>query len=216
MQLEQIKDNLPLEKLTAALGSDPRNAEEFYNHTGKYIYKLDLYLQEKIDVAAFLGLDTASNLRMLDIGSGMGLFAWICKNLGHKCNSTYYDNFPFYQAAWKILKIRSPVYLEIRSDRRWQLESSKPYDIITAMRTVFDRYPTRWSAYDWLMFLTQAHAHLKPSGTLFVKTNCSDEEDAKMDEHASRLFEPFMVDGFNSKTFLLKREDIERLIGNNR
>ena len=216
LELENIKDSLPLDELQAALVDDPRNTDEFYNHTGKYVQKLDLYLQEKLDVAEFLGLTETRNLRILDIGSGIGLFSWICQNLQHKCNSTYYDKFPFYQAAWKILKIRSPVYLEIRANKQWQMEVTKPYDLITAMRTVFDRYPTPWTAYNWMMFLEEARRYLRPKGRLFVKTNCSDEADALMDEHSLRLLEPFTVNSFNSKTFLLTKEDIEKLIGSNR
>ena len=213
MDLENLKKLLPLDRMQEMLDEDDRHINELYAHTGKYITKMDLYLQEKIEVARALKLDVTKDRFILDIGTGVGMFPWLCKQLGHTCVSTYYDNFEFYRKLWKLLKIKAPTYLEIKANQHWELGNSKKYDIITAKRTVFDRFPHNWSAYNWIMFLKEAHGLLKDEGCLFVKTNWSEESDSLMDTHAKRLLEPFLLSEFNSTTFLITRSEIENLIG---
>ena len=213
MDLKKIKRYLPLGKMEELAGQNPRYSNDLYSHTGKYVKKIDLYLQEKIDVARALKLDVVEDRSILDIGTGVGMFPWLCRQLGHVCLSTYYDDFEFYEKMWELLEIKRPTYLEVRANRHWQLGYTKRFDIITAQRTVFDRYPANWSAYNWIMFLEEAYRHLKDEGILFVKTNCLDDTDTAMDLHAKRLLEPFLLTGFNSTTFLITKSEIENLIG---
>lgn len=215
MKLTQVRSRLPTAELESLLAEDPLNMEDLYLHTGKYLLKMDLYLQEKIDIAVALGLDSSKGKKILDIGSGIGLFPWLCKDLGHVCHSTYYDKFPFYEGAWKILKIEEPFHLEVKPDSPWDIEHSK-FDIITAHRTVFDRYPSLWTAIDWLRFIRQADKCLNRDGVLFVKTNCSEASEYPMDEDAKRLLSPFMLEGFNSDTFSITKEQIRGLLGKSR
>lgn len=208
---DEIKKSVPLKQLSALLDKDVKNCNELYLHTGKYIQKLDLYLTEKVQIFCDLNLHQESKLRILDIGTGVGLFPWICKIKKHTCESTYYDFFEFYKDSWGLLEIIPPSFLEIKKSQPWEIEYSRKYDIIVAMRTVFDRQPTDWKVFDWLNFLKEARKHLNTNGQIFVKTNRS-TEDSSLCPATLRLLEPFMLKHYNSQTFLLSVDEINSLM----
>lgn len=217
LTLSSIKDQLPLDQIQALLDKDPENNESLYTHTGKYIAKLDLYLSEKIKIAQHLGLDESRDLKILDIGSGAGFFPWICKNLGHIAKSSYYDDFLFYRDMWQLLRIDDPFFLDVLQD--WKMPNDTQYDVIVSMRTVFDRIPTSWKDQDWIRFMEQAMPYLADGGRLFIKSNFyndSRDPNLDMDPSAVKLFEPYMIDGYNSRVFCVSKDDIRELIGKNK
>lgn len=213
LEFDKLKSLLPLAEMEKLTNENPRHTDDLYAHTGKYVSKMHLYLDEKIQLATALGLESDDEpKRILDIGTGIGIFPWLCDKLGHSCIGTYYDKFDYYEKMWKLLAIKRPFYLDLRANRHWQLGVTEKFNVVTAHRTVFDRYPDKWTAYNWLMFIYEAERFLKRDGVLLVKTNCYDPDD-EMDHHAKRLLAPFMLEGFNSTTFLIKRKDIEALLG---
>lgn len=212
---EKIRTSVPLDQLSGLLQKDVRNTSEWHLHTGKYIQKMDLYLSEKMKVFCDLELHKETGLRILDIGTGVGLFPWLCKLEGHYCESTFYDYFEFYKDAWHTLDINAPFFLEIKCNQAWELPQSSKYDVICAMRTVFDRYPQDWSVSSWLSFFKGADQHLNLNGKLLIKTNRvagTIGSDGDLDEATLRLLQPYLLDGFNSRTFLLSKDDIKGLL----
>lgn len=214
--LTKVQESIPLDQLSELLHKDVRNTTEWHLHTGKYIQKLDLYLSEKLKIYYELGLHNETNMRILDIGCGVGLFPWLCKLEGHYCESTYYDYFEFYRDAWQVLDINPPFFLEVKCNEPWDVPLGNRYDIICAMRTVFDRYPQDWNVSSWLYFFKEAEHRLNPNGKLLVKTNrVENGTGPNIDLGAAtlRMLEPYMLDGFNSRTFMLSKDDIKGMVG---
>jgi SAM-dependent methyltransferase len=214
--IEKVRRSIPLDRLSELLHKDVRNTGEWHLHTGKYIQKLDLYLSEKLRMFGDLKLHDQESLRILDIGTGMGLFPWICRVENHYCESTYYDYFEFYKDAWETLGINTPFFFEVKCDQPWDLPMGNRYDVICAMRTVFDRYPHHWTVTNWLYFFKEADHHLNPGGQLLIKTNRSVDgidPNNDLDPAMLRLLEPYFLEGYNSRTFLLSKDDIKGIVG---
>ena len=214
--IDKIRDSVPLDQLSELLHKDVRNTTDWHLHTGKYVQKMDLYLSEKLKIFCDLGLHKQKDMRIIDIGTGVGLFPWLCKTEGHYCESTYYDYFEFYKDAWATLDINPPFFFEVKCNQPWDLPPSNRYDMICAMRTVFDRYPHHWTVSNWLYFFGEAEKHLNPNGKLLVKTNRTENginETADLDKAVLRLLNPYLLDGFNSRTFMISKEDIKGMVG---
>ena len=216
---EKIQTSVPLDRLSALLQKDVRNCSDWYLHTGKYVQKMDLYLSEKLKMFCDIGLHDETGLRILDIGTGIGLFPWLCKLGNHYCESTYYDYFEFYKDAWSTLDIITPFFFEVKCNQPWDLPPGNRYDIICSMRTVFDRVPHPWTVSNWLHFLEEAEKHLNLNGKVIIKTNRVEGNEGfegdniDLDQATIRLLEPYFLDGYNSRTFLINKEDIKGLIG---
>ena len=71
--IEKIKTSVPLDQLSELLHKDVRNTTDWHLHTGKYVKKMDLYLSEKLKIFCDLGLHNQKDMRILDIGTGVGL-----------------------------------------------------------------------------------------------------------------------------------------------
>ena len=71
-------------------------ASETRPNKRKYL-ELNDWVSRMCNDAAFMGLDRASPLRILDIGTGPGYFPFICRKLGHKCLALDKPGYPFYE-----------------------------------------------------------------------------------------------------------------------
>ena len=207
--IDYFKELLPLDQLHSICESDKANLEdpELYLHTGKYVTKMDMYLKEKVDISNVLKLSEQKNLKIIDIGSGIGIFPWVCKVLGHQCDHTYYDSFKMYEQSWELLGLDKPTYLDITNTGKWTLPSNN-YDVIVSTRTVFDRISRQWSNKQWLVFLRTSYYHLNDNGVVFIKSNY-------LKPHPRcRSLKGYSVKGFDSWTFMITKEQIHKIINN--
>lgn len=213
LTLEILKNKFPLSRLKfIAQRIDEKDHDAAFNEAVKYIHKFDLYAIEKIQIFKHLNLDKEQKLDILDIGTGLALFPWLCKQYGHDCIFTDIDPHTIWRQSYSLGRIQSKFYpLEIVAYRDFELP--REFDIITSHRTVFDEHNYRWHADEWKWFLANAVRYLKDSGRVFIKTNLSEYPPYKPHPSVRKLFEPYTVnEGFNSLTFEIKKTDIKDII----
>ena len=82
---------------------------------------LYLDLEDTLGVSLYrlrrLGLDRGPSRAILDIGTGPGVFPYVCQHFGHRVVCTDIDNKPYYNDITELLKL----------DRRiWRVEKGIP------------------------------------------------------------------------------------------
>ena len=158
-----VKINKEVEKLISELGEKNIRAigkQEFDNYEGGEELKSNRYfkgnlirwIQEKLSVALWLGLDTAPKKRILDLGTGAGWFIYVCRKLGHECYGTDILNRPEYDAGYKFLGI------DILGELTYPMQKMNldgKFDYITTMRSFLGQRPQAWSKDEWKFFQSQ-------------------------------------------------------------
>ena len=213
LTLEVLRDRFHLNQLKLmASGINEKDRDAAFNEAVKYINKFDLYATEKIKIFKHLNLDKEQKLDILDIGTGLALFPWLCKKYGHYCMFTDVNPHIIWRQSYNLGKIQSNFHpLEITAYQDFTLP--KEFDIITAHRTVFDEHDYRWHVDEWKWFLKNAVRYLKDSGKLFIKTNLTEHAPYRPHPSIRKLFESYIVtEGFNSLAFEIKKTDIKDII----
>ena len=91
--------------------------------------------------AARIGLDRATGLRILDMGTGPGYFAYVCEQLGHHCTGIELPNSQFCASVHQMLGLKNI------AEHRITPQSPAPdhlgeFDLITAWRAHFISFET--------------------------------------------------------------------------
>lgn len=126
-----------------------------------------------------LGLHLGPSIRILDIGTGPGVFPFCCQHYGHEVVCTDVDDNPFFNEVTQLLGV----------DRRvWRVECFEPapdfgsrFDLVTATNVGFNRVskPTNrrksgaeWSVPEWDFFLMDlARRVATGQGRVFLTLN---------------------------------------------
>lgn len=142
---------------------------------GKFL-DLPYWLFSKMDIVEQFGLHEAAPLRILDIGGGNGLFAIVLRALGHEVIITDTTVNPMYEALVAfhnidrrklIVEAMTPVGLDCG-----------PFDLVTALMTVFNKRPHQWETAEWGYFFHDVATTLvKPDGRLLVKLSLKHHDD---------------------------------------
>jgi SAM-dependent methyltransferase len=130
--------------------------------------------------AGELGLDTATGLRILDIGCGPAFFVAVTRALGHETEAV--DAPQAYMTA-----VEQRVYsglIEILKCERYVtpllIERYVPlpypenrFDLITAFWICFNRHrqPDEWGREEWRFFVEDAVRKLRPGGRIYLDLN---------------------------------------------
>ena len=233
-----VKINKEVEKLISELGEKNIRAigkQEFDNYEGGEELKSNRYfksnlirwIQEKLSVALWLGLDTAPKKRILDLGTGAGWFVYVCRKLGHECYGTDILNRPEYDAGYKFLDI------DILGELTYPMQKMNldgKFDYITTMRSFLGQRPQAWSKDEWKFFLEDMREHLNDNGVLYLACNSG----SKLDKRYKNLpddqksfwgskelgpwFSPYLIDknkmirGMKPYTLYITKEQIQRLL----
>lgn len=144
---------------------------------GSYSFKfLDVrtFLTATLLRAHRLGLHKSRPLSVLDIGTGVGYFPYICAHYGHSAIAIDRDGNRVFEDVTKWLGI----------DRRpWEIKAGTPlpplgkrFDLVTAFMVNFDRFTEReyapWGVDEWEFFLRDIGANqLSPGGRLVLRLN---------------------------------------------
>jgi len=143
----------------------------------KYLDEFDAHWEHKWVAVEILKLIKQNRIHILDVGAGIGLFAWICVSLGHKVDITELpvDNktaipaelINFFDDARKSYKLNKAVttYRWEISSTDYKFPSEEKYDLITMQRTNFD---IGWNTDDYTTWITNClMPGLKPRGKVF-------------------------------------------------
>jgi SAM-dependent methyltransferase len=162
-----------------------------------------------------LGLDSGPSHTILDIGTGPGLFPYVCQKFGHRVVCTDIDNKTYFNDITELLKL----------DRRlWRVERNVPapdfgttFDLVTATNIGFNVIPPgrrkEWFTDEWDFFLADlASRVVSPRGRIYLTIN----QLQKRNRDASRdraLLDHFAEQGavFPSYGHILF-EDMSRLV----
>lgn len=154
-----FKNSFPLHNLQTIV--------DYYHLTSrkngrKYLDEFDTHWEQKWVAVELLDLIELDRKRILDVGAGIGLFAWICVSLGHKVDITELpidnkyqpaDVINFFDDARKSSKLDKAVttYRWEISSTDYKFPSEEKYDLITMQRTNFD---IGWNTDDYATWIT--------------------------------------------------------------
>jgi 2-polyprenyl-3-methyl-5-hydroxy-6-metoxy-1,4-benzoquinol methylase len=184
--------------------------DRHYHEAVKYIKKFDSYAEEKLRLFRSMGLEQAGTKKILDIGSGLGVFPWICRLHNHHCTLTDVSPHQIWRKAHRLLQINRN-YRDLEIVAYQDIELTQQYDIITAHRTVFDEHDYRWHAEEWTWFLKQLAPFLTDTGFVFIKTNLTEYIPQRPHPKIRQLFAPYLVEGHKALTFKMTKQQIEEL-----
>jgi hypothetical protein len=176
IKLEKIlKNSFPLQDL--------KTVTDYYQLTRKrnsrkYIDEFDANWAHKWIAVRLLDLDKIPRIRILDVGTGAGIFAWICSSLGHNIDVTelpiennYQDAdiiryFEDLKKAYELDKTVTTYRWEIsKTETDYEFPSEKQYDLISMFRTNFD---IGWSEEYYIKFIKEClWKGLQPKGKVY-------------------------------------------------
>lgn len=183
---EQVLSCTNREELAGMLDKADNGAQQFANPRELVDYLADAIVAELtnkpamfVRFAAQLQVMTTDKLRILDVGAGMGTFAFLCRHiLGHQVRSTDLPVF-CHQVSWRMYGLDPALDLRI--------ERGMPFaeDVLRRFGTKerFDRVAVhrlggtghflpdaeKWQAPEWLACLVQLLKLLKPGGLLQLR-----------------------------------------------
>jgi hypothetical protein len=154
--------------------SDPRGPRKFL--------QLDRWLHINLDRVLALGLHNSSGLTILDIGSGSGLFVFLCSVAGHYAAGTELPDNRLDSPAREIYKL-IPEALEV-SIGRMSITAFRPLgmkgkvDLLTAFMICFNNHKCEgeWARPEWEFFVHDCMQYLNPSGRLVLGFNSHREK----------------------------------------
>lgn len=121
-----------------------------------------------------LELHEISPKDILDIGCGMGYFAFICSYFGHKVTGLDLDTIELYNDSISALKIAR---LDCEIKKYSQIRCSKNFDYIVAFMICFNGHKTGnlWKEDEWEYFIDDLKNQLLiKNGIIFLSFNSED------------------------------------------
>lgn len=139
----------------------------------KNYFRNDLGLKGAISRARLLGLHKSKGLRILDIGTGPGMFPAICNWYGHEAIGTdvptRHESVVWFEGSTKLFDVEV-VPLTIKSPEEGIQEVGGKWDLITGFLSNFDNGwndSGRWETAEWETFIRNLMANsLQPGGRL--------------------------------------------------
>lgn len=139
-------------------------------HSTKY-FDLKTWIPRNWYRAIAVGLVNARPCRVLDVGCGMGYFAYVCRKLGHEAVALDRSHRPrLYRDVNALLDI-SIVEHDVMPFV--SLPETGMFDVITAHMVTFNGHLTErvWSSHEWKFWLDDARSRLLPGGCIYLELN---------------------------------------------
>ena len=130
--------------------------------------------EEMVGEVDRLGMLEASPMRVLDLGSGSGMYLHVLRCVGHDVMGLDLDEVPVYNAMIELLDIPRVVH---RIERYQPLpDFGDPFDLITAFSIMFDCHGLDidqpvWMPAEWKFFLDDCLSRLNPGGRMVILFN---------------------------------------------
>lgn len=144
----------------------------------------------RLNYAYKLGLGEGSrNKNILDIGTGVGYFPYICNRFGHNAMAFDLGDYELFNDMIEMLGVNRPVY-SIAPFEPIPDQGMK-FDLITAFLICFNNHnkPGLWGIAEWEFFLYDlARNHLSESGEVFLHFNYETDTNLPFSEELKRFF----------------------------
>lgn len=149
---------------------------------GTYVKFLDLgyWLDAKFDMVWQFGLHERPPLSIVDLGAGVGNFAYICRYFGHEVLSMDVGKVAIYDDMIALFRVPRVIG---RVDPFVPLQSfGKRFDLLTAFMAVFDKKADKsgnWHEPEWTYLLNDiARNHLTDRGEILLKISLKNYDEA--------------------------------------
>lgn len=138
----------------------------------KYL-RFNTRFKGRLNYAYKLGLhDSKEKKTILDIGTGVGYFPYICSRFGHDAMAFDLGDYELFNDMIEMLGVNRPVY-SIQSFEPIPDQGVK-FDLVTAFLICFNNHnkPGLWGSEEWDFFLRDLAAnHLTEKGEVFLHFN---------------------------------------------
>lgn len=170
----QVASEVARELRCTLPGRDENDARKFLN--------LDWWLNANLSRIFCLGLHKQKSLKVLDLGSGPGLFAFVCKCAGHEVLGVDLPEHELETPEREVYTIMPRIF-RVQTERKriapfQPVTLSGQYDLITGFLVSFNNHRIRdeWRKQEWEYFINDILPSLRPGGRLVIQLN----------EHAER------------------------------
>jgi SAM-dependent methyltransferase len=139
------------------------------------------------------------NRRVLDLGSGPGYFALICRTEGHHPLALDVDDDPLYAELTRYFNL--PFVIHRIEPKRPLPSAGGPFDLITAFRSCFDVKAdgSPWDGEDWEFLLRDLRSQLTPNGRVVLGFNVNPKTGTFYSPTAAAVFR--RPPGYESRLF---------------
>jgi SAM-dependent methyltransferase len=135
----------------------------------KYLER-EVWISENLRRIRALELDLGKRKRILDLGSGVGYFLYICELLGHEAIGLDLDEMPMFNEMVDLLGLQR---------RIWRVEPFVPlpelgkFDLVTGFQICFNGHRSEqlWKVAEWDFFLSDLASRLNPGGRIWLEFN---------------------------------------------
>lgn len=167
----------------------------------KYL-DIDDGLRRAIGRAFALGLQTNNRQRILDLGSGDGLFVHVCDVLGHDCTGVERPSFgsPYHSFVFDTLpEMLGVVRIRKHIGASLAIGATHSYSIITAYRAWFH---IKWNLAELHAFLNSIVSHLAPEGVFLMDFNLLNTDLKYLGDEMRQLLIEVQASGLNDRIHL--------------
>jgi SAM-dependent methyltransferase len=181
----------------------------------KYL-DLQTYVPITVEFCQSLGLIGRQSRNILDIGCGSGLFLHCAQHFGHRGVGIDIENDLLAEMAHLFAVERR---IE-RVSAFTPLSAEGPFDLVTAMGTMFNRPNAkadegRWGTPEWRFFLLDLERRLSPDGRVFLRINRGKEARVrKVDFYDERVHRALGHAHRGGISYLFDRAALRRAIDN--
>ena len=144
---------------------------------GRKFLRLDAWLPAIISRASILQIQNCNPLTILDLGTGTGLFPFVCQNLGHTATGLDLPG-DLMRSPEREIFTHMPGIFGV-TVRRFPIRAFTPiegigsYDLITAFLVNFNNHKKcdEWSRGEWEYLIADLRTHLHPGGRIALMLN---------------------------------------------
>jgi SAM-dependent methyltransferase len=144
---------------------------------GRKFLRLDAWLPAIISRTSILDLQSCDPLTILDLGTGTGLFPFVCQNLGHTATGLDLPGDLMRSPEREIFTQMPEIFgvtvsgFPIRAFT--SIEGIGSYDLITAFLVNFNNHKRsdEWSRGEWEYLIADLRTHLNPGGRIALMLN---------------------------------------------
>jgi len=186
---------------------------------------IEKYITEKLSVAHYLNLHNTKNKKLLDIGTGVGWFPFICKQYGHYCLGTDIEGREDYDPVYDLFGIKIKEVLVFANEK---ININEKFDYVVSLRSFIGSRPITFNLDNWKFFLKDIDTKINDSGGLYLGCNkingrglYKELESTQVshwgDKKLGQIFAPYIVEPSKEKkikpnTIYIPKEKIKEVI----